>query len=70
MTKIDENLEKRIIIVLAIQTMSSGRMSANTLMKRSMRRRMGSSTNMRMESWKALFTIPHIVIEVGDFTFG
>ena len=69
MTKIDENLEKRIIIVLAIQTTSSGRMSANTLMKRSMSKRMGNSTNMRRESWKALFITPHMVV-VGDFTVG
>ena len=34
-------------------------------MKRSMNRRMGSSTSMRRESWKALFTIPHMM--VGDF---
>ena len=55
--------------VFAIQTTSSGRMRPNTLMTRSMRRRMGNSTSTRRESWRALFTIPHMVL-VGEFTIG
>ena len=53
--------------VFAIQTTSSGRMRPNTLMTRSMSRRMGNSTSTRRESWNALFTIPHMVL-VGEFT--
>ena len=63
----DDNLAWRIMMVLAIQTTSSGRTSPTTLMTRSMSRRMGSSTNRRTDSWEAVFALPHIV---GDFWYG
>ena len=62
----DDDLAWRIMVVFATQTTSSGRMRPSTLMTRSMRRRMGSSTSRRKDSWRALFAIPHMV--VGDCT--
>ena len=54
------------MMVLAIQTTTSGRTSPTMLMTRSMSRRTGSSNSRRTDSWEAVFALPHIV---GDFRY-